>query len=169
MGEGLDEFEHFVRAQDSLYRQVLIELAAGRKQSDWMWFVFPQLRGLGQSMMSDRYAIDNRGQAIRYLSHNTLGRRLRECTELVLSVHGRTAEDIFGYPDCMKLHSSLTLFSLCSHLASVFSKGIDKYFRGELDPGTIRLLYPDCDVCSQRDGFEHGTGGIRQREEEEPL
>jgi uncharacterized protein (DUF1810 family) len=139
------EFDHFVRAQAPVYEQVLRELAAGCKDSHWMWFIFPQLRGLGYSMTSQRYAIESLGQARRYLEHSLLGPRLRECTELVLHIQGRTAEDIFGDPDWMKFRSSMTLFSLCLPPDSVFARAIDKYFAGKNDGRTLKLLGMDDD------------------------
>ena len=96
------EFDHFLSAQNPVYEQVLRELAAGRKQSHWMWFIFPQLKGLGFSATSQRFALDSVDAATRYLQHNVLGPRLRECTQLVLNVRNKTAEEIFGYRDWMK-------------------------------------------------------------------
>jgi uncharacterized protein (DUF1810 family) len=134
------EFDHFVRAQAPVYDKILRELAAGQKSSHWMWFIFPQLRGLGHSPMAERYAIESLAQARRYAEHSLLGARLRECTQLVLGVRGRTAEDIFGYPDWMKFRSSMTLFSLCAPPDSLFAQAIDKYFAGERDDRTLELL-----------------------------
>ncbi len=135
-----DEFAHFVDAQRSVYGRVVEELARGRKRSHWMWFVFPQLRGLGRSGMSERYALDSVAQACQYLAHPVLGSRLIECTTLVLGVEGRTARDIFGGIDAMKFHSSMTLFSLCDAAPDVFSRALAKYFAGAPDLNTFRLL-----------------------------
>jgi uncharacterized protein (DUF1810 family) len=135
-----DEFSHFVDAQAPVYDQVLRELAAGRKYSHWMWFIFPQLRGLGCSRMSEQYAIDSLAQAQRYLAHPLLGPRLNECTVLVLRVQGRTVYDIFGGVDTLKFHSSVTLFSLCGPSESAFTRAIAKYFAGTADANTLRLL-----------------------------
>ncbi len=137
------EFDHFVTAQASVYDQVLRELAAGRKQSHWMWFIFPQLRGLGHSAMSERYAIESLAQARRYATHDVLGPRLRECTGLVVGVTARTAKQIFGYPDWMKFRSSVTLFSLCHPSDSVFAAALRTYFAGRPDERTLRLLAPE--------------------------
>lgn len=135
-----DEFAHFVNAQASVYDQVLRELAAGCKSSHWMWFIFPQLRGLGHSSMSERFAIESLAQARRYLADSLLGARLSECTTLVLNVQGRTADDIFGGVDTLKFHSSVTLFSLCAPSKSAFARATDKYFAGTPDANTLRLL-----------------------------
>ncbi len=135
-----DEFAHFVGAQACAYAQVLRELASGCKYSHWMWFIYPQLHGLGRSWMSERYAIGSLAQARRYLAHDLLGPRLSECTKLVLNVQGRTADDIFGGVDTLKFHSSVTLFSLCAPAKSVFAQAIDKYFAGIPDGNTLRLL-----------------------------
>jgi len=143
-----DEFAHFVGAQASVYDQVLRELAAGCKYSHWMWFIFPQLRGLGHSQMSMRYAIESLEQARRYLAHELLGTRLRECTTLVLNMQGTTANDIFGGVDTLKFHSCVTLFSLCAPPKNVFAKAIAKYFAGTPDANTLRIL----DIERQRPG-----------------
>jgi uncharacterized protein (DUF1810 family) len=135
-----DEFSHFVDEQAPIYDQVLRELGAGCKHSHWMWLIFPQLRGLGYSWMSERYAIDSLAQAQRYLTHSLLGPRLNECTALVLDAQGKTAEDIFGGVDALKFHSSVTLFSLCDHSESAFTQAIQKYFAGKADANTLRLL-----------------------------
>lgn len=137
---GPDEFSHFVDAQAPVYDQVLRELAAGCKQSHWMWFIFPQLRGLGRSPMSERYAMDSLAQARRYLAHPLLGRRLRECTALVLNVQGGTADGIFGGVDALKFRSSVTLFSLCDIPNGVFAEAIDRFFAGSPDTNTLGLL-----------------------------
>lgn len=138
------EFDHFLRAQAPVYDQVLRELAAGRKYSHWMWFIFPQLRGLGYSLMSDRYAIESLAQARRYSKHDLLGPCLCECAALAIHARARTAEDIFGYPDWMKFRSSITLFSLCFPPDSVFAQALDKYFAGVPDDRTLHLLNVEC-------------------------
>ncbi len=134
------EFEHFVEAQSGIYERVLSELSRGRKRSHWMWFIFPQLKGLGYSSTSLRYGIESLAQAQRYLAHGILGPRLTECAELVLQVQSQTASEIFGSPDDLKFHSSLTLFSLCSRPHGVFSQALDKYFSGEPDLKTLQIL-----------------------------
>ena len=106
--------ERFVSAQEPIYRQVLSELRSGMKTSHWMWFIFPQIRGLGRSPVSIEYAISSREEAAAYLQHRVLGPRLKECTRLVLHVTGRSAEEIFGSPDDMKFRSSMTLFAQAS-------------------------------------------------------
>src|SRR5215469_2830912 len=105
------DLERYVRAQEPVFTQVCAELAVGRKQTHWMWFIFPQLRGLGSSPMAERYAIGSLAEAHAYLAHTLLGERLRQCTRLVNQVEGRTAEAIFGHPDYLKFRSSMTLFA----------------------------------------------------------
>ena len=129
-----------MRAQDDCYEQALAEIAQGRKQSHWMWYIFPQLEGLGFSETSRRYAVRSLAEARAYLAHPVLGPRLLECAEAALQVEGRSAHDIFGSPDEMKLKSCATLFGLVSREGSVFHRIIDKYFHGEGDPGTLRLI-----------------------------
>jgi uncharacterized protein (DUF1810 family) len=138
----LDPFnlERFVQAQEDVHERVLSELRAGRKTSHWMWFVFPQIEGLGLSWMSKKYAISGLEEARAYLAHPLLGARLGACAEAVLAVEGSTASDIFGFPDDMKLHSSMTLFERAAGPGSVFSKVLEKYFHSEGDPETLRRL-----------------------------
>ena len=133
------DLNRFVIAQDLVYKQVRDELGRGRKASHWMWFVFPQIAGLGFSERSRRYAISGLDEARAYLAHPILGPRLRECVRLVLAVEGRSAHEIFGSPDDSKLHSSLTLFAEASDDA-VFSLALQKYFGGELDRATMERL-----------------------------
>ena len=121
------DLDRFVLAQDLVYTQVRDELGRGRKASHWMWFVFPQIAGLGFSERSRRYAISGLDEARAYLAHPVLGPRLRECVRLVLAVEGRSAHEIFGSPDDRKLHSSLTLFAQASDDA-IFSLALKKYF-----------------------------------------
>jgi uncharacterized protein (DUF1810 family) len=139
----------FVAAQDPLFAQVCAELAAGRKTSHWMWFIFPQLRGLGSSPTAQAYALGSLGEARAYLAHPLLGERLRLCTRLVNAVQGRTVQEIFGYPDHLKFHSCMTLFAYAAGertlagqagAAGVFSEALLGYFAGEEDPLTRRLL-----------------------------
>ncbi len=134
------EFDHFLQAQAPIYDQVRRELATGRKISHWMWFIFPQLRGLGHSSTAAFYALDSVEEARRYLAHEVLGPRLRECAELAMNIRGSTAEDVFGYPDWLKFRSSMTLFSLASPPGSVFAQALDKYFAGQPDQCTLDLL-----------------------------
>jgi uncharacterized protein (DUF1810 family) len=134
--------QRFVDAQASCFAQVLSELAAGRKRSHWMWFIFPQIHGLGSSGMAQRFAISGLEEAREYLSHPILGPRLRECTALVNAVQGRSVDDIFGYPDDLKFHSSITLFAAAAphDLVQVFTGALEKYFAGARDQGTLDRL-----------------------------
>jgi uncharacterized protein (DUF1810 family) len=132
--------DRFVQAQDPVLAQVRRELAEGRKRSHWMWFIFPQLRGLGHSAMAQRYGIESLAEARAYLAHPLLGPRLAECAGLVNRVEGRTAHQIFGSPDDLKFHSSMTLFALADPAAPAFRLALDKYFGGEPDSATTRLL-----------------------------
>ena len=134
------DLERYVRAQEPVFAQVCAELAAGRKQSHWMWFIFPQLRGLGSSPMAERYAIASLAEARAYLAHPLLAERLRRCTQLVNGVEGRTVEAIFGYPDYLKFRSSMTLFARATGGAEPFREALAKYFAAEEDPLTRELL-----------------------------
>jgi uncharacterized protein (DUF1810 family) len=133
------DLDRFLRAQDPVFRDVLGELTRGRKQSHWMWFVFPQVAGLGFSAMSQRYAIGSRTEAEAYLAHPVLGPRLIECTRLVLAVDGRTINAILGAPDDAKFRSSMTLFSAVSD-EPVFGEALARYFGGERDGATLEIL-----------------------------
>jgi uncharacterized protein (DUF1810 family) len=133
--------QRFVDAQASCFAQVRSELAAGEKRTHWMWFIFPQLKGLGSSSMALRFAISGMDEAKAYLAHPVLGDRLRDCTSLVNAVSGRSVEDIFGYPDNLKFHSSVTLFAAADPENKVFNQALTKYFNGLPDKNTIdRLL-----------------------------
>jgi len=129
----------FTQAQKSTYETVLSELRNGHKQTHWMWFIFPQIAGLGRSETARYYAIKNRKEALEYLNHPTLESRLIECTEAVLAIEGRTVSQIFGYPDDMKFKSCMTLFAAVSPY-SVFESALDKFFGGESDGRTLKLL-----------------------------
>ena len=131
--------ERFVEAQEGVYPRALAEIRSGRKRSHWMWFVFPQVAGLGYSATSKHYAIKSLDETKAYLAHPILGPRLLECADAVLGVKGRTAADIFGSPDDMKLRSSATLFAQVSPAGSVFHQVLDRYFGGHPDGETIRL------------------------------
>lgn len=133
------DLERFVQAQNPVYRDVQGELARGRKQSHWMWFVFPQIAGLGLSAMSQRYAIGSRAEAAAYLAHPVLGARLIECTKLVLAVQGRSINAILGAPDDAKFRSSMTLFGAMSD-DPVFDQALARYFAGERDSATLDIL-----------------------------
>ena len=130
----------FVEAQDPIYDEVRAELREGRKRTHWMWFVFPQLRGLGVSEMSQYYCIESLEEAKAYLEHPKLGVRLVECTELVMAVEGRHIRQIFGTPDDRKFHSSMTLFAQVPGASEVFQQALDKYFAGEGDSATLVRL-----------------------------
>lgn len=135
------DLARFVEAQEGVYEQALAEIRGGRKRSHWMWFVFPQIEGLGSSPMAKRYAIKTRAEAVAYLAHPVLGPRLVACAEGAAAVPGNaSARDVFGSPDDRKLQSSATLFGCVSPAGSVFEKVLDRYFRGERDPATLRLL-----------------------------
>ena len=133
------DLERFVRAQNPIIRAVQGELAQGRKQSHWMWFIFPQIAGLGFSAMSQRYAIGSRAEAESYLAHPLLGSRLVDCTRLVLAVEGRTINAIFGAPDDAKFRSSMTLFGAVSD-EPIFDEALAKYFAGRRDDATLGIL-----------------------------
>jgi uncharacterized protein (DUF1810 family) len=137
------DLERFVVAQSGIYQDALSELRAGEKRSHWMWFVFPQAAGLGSSPMARSYAISSRAEAAAYLAHPLLGRRLEECAGAVLAVEGRSAEQIMGYPDNLKLRSSMTLFAGVSPDNALFSSVLLKYFQGEQDPRTLEFLAKD--------------------------
>jgi uncharacterized protein (DUF1810 family) len=130
----------FVTAQEGNYGAALEELRAGRKRSHWMWYVFPQLEGLGSSPMSRRYAISGMEEAAAYLAHPLLGPRLVACAEALLASKDGTALEILGSPDDMKLRSCATLFAQVAPTGSVFERLLEKYFRGEPDAATLRLL-----------------------------
>ena len=132
--------ERFVNVQAPVYAQALAEIRAGQKQSHWMWFVFPQLLGLGQSAMSRQYAIHSVDEAARYLAHPVLGARYRECCQALMNVRGKNAREIFGTPDDMKLSSSLTLFAEAAPDELLFFNLLEKYFDGGADEATLEKL-----------------------------
>jgi uncharacterized protein (DUF1810 family) len=141
------DLKRFVEAQAGIYEQACAELRAGRKRSHWMWFVFPQIRGLGSSEMAVRYAISGLEEAKAYLEHPVLGSRLRECAGIVVGVQGRTVDEVFGYPDDLKFHSSMTLFAKAAAVSArmnegdgVFQQALEKYFGGAMDPGTLTRI-----------------------------
>jgi len=132
--------QRFLDAQDGVYATALAELRAGRKRSHWMWFVFPQIAGLGHSSTAAYYAIADLAEARAYLAHPLLGTRLAECAEALLGVTGRTAHEIFGSPDDLKLRSSMTLFAQVAGPDSVFRRVLERYYGGEADARTLDLL-----------------------------
>lgn len=136
------DLHRFVAAQDPVYDQVCAELAAGRKTSHWMWFVFPQLRGLGRSATARFFGLASSAEALAYWQHPVLGARLRHCAQLVLAAKGRTAHDIFGSPDDLKLRSCMTLFAAVAPEEPVFARVLRHFYGGELDPRTLALLGP---------------------------
>ena len=137
--QDLFNLDRFISAQQGVYDRVLAELRDGQKRSHWMWYVFPQFQGLAQSNTSRYYAIKTREEAIAYLQHPVLGKRLRECTEAVTNIEGKSVSEIFGYPDDLKLKSSMTLFSSVAS-DPLFDRVLDKYFQGEEDEKTLQLL-----------------------------
>lgn len=134
------DLQRFVDAQDRVYPRVVAELRAGRKTSHWMWFVFPQVAGLGSSPMAERYAITSMDEARAYLAHPVLGARLLECTQLVLNVKGRDISNILGYPDDLKFRSSMTLFAALEDASPVFGAALRQYCSGEPDARTLEIL-----------------------------
>ena len=133
------DLTRFVDAQQTVYSRVIMELSDGRKQSHWMWFIFPQIAGLGFSAMAQRFAIGSREEAEAYLAHDILGPRLIECTGLVLAVKGRTINDILGSPDDMKFRSCMTLFGAVAEIA-IFDEAVTRYFPGGKDSATLTIL-----------------------------
>lgn len=138
--EDIFDLTRFVDSQARVYGEVLNELRSGQKRTHWMWFVFPQVRGLGSSPMADRYAIGSLDEASAYLHHAVLGPRLVECTRIVNSVEGHSAEEIFGYPDHLKFRSSMTLFARVPGADPAFGQALEKYFAGRPDSRTLQLL-----------------------------
>ena len=136
----LFDLKRFVEAQEPVYSRVIAELRAGRKQSHWMWFIFPQIEGLGVSAMAQKYAISSRAEAEAYLAHPVLGPRLRECSQLVASAKGSNITAIMGSPDDMKLKSSMTLFARATDDKAPFVAVLDRYYDGEEDSATIARL-----------------------------
>ena len=134
------DLRRFVDAQDRVYDTVLAELRTGAKRSHWIWFVFPQLRGLGHSTTAQHYGISSLDEARAYLAHPVLGPRLRECTRLVAAIEGRSVDQIFGWPDNLKVRSSMTLFSHATDDNGDFRAVLDKFYAGEDDPATVELL-----------------------------
>ena len=139
---GGDPFQlsRFVKAQDKIYSRALSELKSGRKKSHWIWFVFPQIEGLGFSSTTQYYSIKSLAEARQYLDHPLLGKRLRECAETILALQGLSASTIFGYPDDLKLKSSMTLFAAAAEGQSVFSRVLEKYYQGNPDQSTLAIL-----------------------------
>jgi uncharacterized protein (DUF1810 family) len=134
------DLQRFVDAQESIYETVIDELTNGRKRSHWMWFVFPQLRGLGSSPTAARFGISSADEACAYLAHEVLGPRLRECSRLVAQIDDRSIEEIVGWPDNLKLRSSMTLFARVTQDNDDFVAVLEKFYGGEADPATLARL-----------------------------
>ncbi|HEY2713220.1 MAG TPA: DUF1810 domain-containing protein [Chthoniobacterales bacterium] len=134
------DLDRFVQAQKDSYEQALSEIKSGEKRSHWMWYIFPQIAGLGHSAMSQRYSIKSLAEAKAYLGHPVLGPRLIICGEALLNLENRSADGIFGFLDAKKLRSSVTLFAAASPGESIFQQLLSKYFCGEHDPATLHLL-----------------------------
>ena len=133
------QFDHFILAQEPIYDSVLAELQAGKKESHWMWFIFPQIAGLGSSPMAQRFALASIQQATEYLHHPILGPRLIECARLMLGHTDKTATQILGTPDNLKLQSSMTLFALCNHENEVFSEVLHAFYGGQRCARTLKM------------------------------
>jgi uncharacterized protein (DUF1810 family) len=134
------DLDRFVTAQNGVYDHALAEIRSGRKRTHWMWFIFPQIDGLAMSATSKKYAIRSLDEARAYLDHPILGPRLIECCETLLALQGLTAAQIFGYPDDLKLRSSMTLFSMADSTRPVFQSVLDKYFAGAPDERTVLIV-----------------------------
>ena len=134
------DLRRFTKAQRNTYDRVLAELRNGKKQTHWMWYIFPQIDGLGHSATSRRYAIKSIEEARQYLNHPVLGKRLLECVKVILAIEGRSISEIFGDPDDMKLKSSMTLFTCIPNSPSVLFRVLDKYFNGNRDVKTLQLF-----------------------------
>ncbi|MBV9066952.1 MAG: DUF1810 domain-containing protein [Methylobacteriaceae bacterium] len=133
--------QRFVRAQEVNFESAREELRRGRKTTHWIWYVYPQVEGLGRSSTSQHFAIKSRQEALAYLAHPVLGPRLKECTGIVNALDGLSANQIFGSPDDMKFRSSMTLFHTVSPDIAVFKDALEKYFGGELDPRTLEIMH----------------------------
>jgi uncharacterized protein (DUF1810 family) len=134
------DLERFVAAQQGVYEKALAELEAGRKRTHWMWFIFPQIAGLGSSAMAQTYAIANADEAAAYLAHPLLGARLRACAAAALRHADKPVGDLFGHPDDLKFHSCVTLFADVAPDEAVFEDCLDRFFEGESDPATLARL-----------------------------
>jgi len=139
------DLQRFLAAQAEVYECALGELRRGRKESHWIWYIFPQVVGLGRSPMAQRYAVQSRDEAIDYLNHPVLGGRLQECCEALLTHSGKRAEDIMGNPDDLKLRSSMTLFAAVSDSDSIFNQVLDAFYAGQMDERTITFLSAETD------------------------
>jgi uncharacterized protein (DUF1810 family) len=134
------DLSRFLKAQERVYDRVLAELKSGQKRTHWMWYIFPQIDGLGYSSTTQHYAIKSLKEAQQYLDHPVLGKRLLECAQTVLTIQGRSVSEIFGYPDYLKLKSCMTLFVMAADSGTVFDRVLNKFFHGERDTKTIHIL-----------------------------
>ena len=132
--------QRFLDAQDDAFKKVVRELEDGQKRGHWMWYIFPQIKGLGRSIMAQKFAISSKGEAVAYLEHPILGTRLRQCTQLVNGIAGHSIEQIFYYPDHLKFHSSMTLFMASSIDNELFKESLNKYYAGKPDKLTLDIL-----------------------------
>ena len=139
------QLKRFLDAQEVIYPDVVRELKQGRKESHWMWYIFPQIKGLGKSHISQKYALRSLEEASAYVQHPILGNRLHECTEFVVSIEGNTVEQIFGYPDYLKFHSSITLFSQVENHNPIFDSALKKYFDHQKEQLTLDVLNTSSD------------------------
>lgn len=133
--------DRFIEAQNDVFSEVIAELSAGSKRSHWIWFIFPQMKGLGHSPQAQSYGIGSLAEAVAYWQHPVLSQRLQQCTQLVLDVEGRTINQILGSPDDLKFRSSMTLFARAAADTPIFKKALEKYFSCEPDPLTLDLLH----------------------------
>ena len=138
--EDIYNLQRFIDAQNQDFEAILQELKFGQKQGHWMWYVFPQIKGLGRSEVAERFSISSRQEAIAYFEHPVLGARLKQCTQLVIDVAGLSIEEIFHYPNNLKFHSSMTLFAVRSIDNQIFISAIDEYFNGKYDEFTLDIL-----------------------------
>jgi len=138
--QDLHNLNRFISAQEKVYETVIKELKNGKKQTHWMWYIFPQIDGLGTSQTSKYYAIKSREEAQQYLNHPVLGKRLLECADIVIALEGKSISEIFDFPDDLKLKSSMTLFAHIAKPGSIFARIIDKYFEGKKDVTTLDIL-----------------------------
>jgi uncharacterized protein (DUF1810 family) len=134
------DLQRFIDAQTPVFEQVISELRRGFKRTHWIWFIFPQIAGLGHSQMAKKFSLSSLAEAQAYIKHPLLGPRLRECTRLVNQVEGRSIQQIFGYPDDLKFRSSMTLFAQATPDNALFQEALQKYFNGELDSQTVERL-----------------------------
>jgi uncharacterized protein (DUF1810 family) len=135
-----NDLNRFIEAQQNIYPQVLEEIRSGRKSTHWMWFIFPQIEGLGHSSTAKYYSIKSIEEAKKYIGHPVLGKRLLECSNTLLNIDDKSANEIFGYPDDLKLRSSMTLFNFVAPQHKVFANVLEKYFAGEPDQQTLSIL-----------------------------